>query len=143
MLCNNYMARPTNRERHSLSIAVSELRHELGETQQQFAGRLGVAVTTIARYETSHPPSGMVLDTLRLIAEANKRNDLARAFRVASEGNSDYFIRLEDGEEFEAVLAYVRKLRKAKHTGKGNSTTRFPHVPLTVKETSANIRKIR
>jgi transcriptional regulator with XRE-family HTH domain len=125
------MARPTNRDRHSLSIAVTELRHELGETQQQFACRLGCAVTTVARYETSHPPSGKVLDNLQKIAKASKRNDLVLAFRVTSESNPDYFIRLEDVGEFEAVLAYIRRFRKAKHKDNESSTMGISCSPLT------------
>jgi transcriptional regulator with XRE-family HTH domain len=55
--------------RHAASQAVIELRQAMGMTQQQFAVQvLGTAVTTVARYETSHPPSGKMLVTLSDIA---------------------------------------------------------------------------
>lgn len=53
-----------------LSVAVTELRKQLGQTQQQFAQTLDVTITTIARYETSRSPSGAVLIRLRGLALA-------------------------------------------------------------------------
>jgi transcriptional regulator with XRE-family HTH domain len=44
-----------------MAQAISRFRQSLGDTQQQFAQRVGLAVTSIARYETNSPPSAKVL----------------------------------------------------------------------------------
>jgi DNA-binding transcriptional regulator YiaG len=41
----------------NLSKTVWELRQHLGVTQEKFAQRLGTAVVTVARWETSRAPS--------------------------------------------------------------------------------------
>jgi transcriptional regulator with XRE-family HTH domain len=57
--------------RHAASQAVIDLRKALGMTQQQFAVEvLGTAVTTIARYETTHPPPRDVLERLWKISQS-------------------------------------------------------------------------
>jgi transcriptional regulator with XRE-family HTH domain len=60
-----------------------ELRAQLGETQQAFAHRVGAAVTSVARWETTYPPRGRTLDRLARIAEENGRKDLALRLRSA------------------------------------------------------------
>lgn len=79
------MARPTSRVREPISEAVIRLREALGENQQQFANRLGTAITTIARYETSRPPSGQALVALAKLAVEHDRTDDAILFRKALE----------------------------------------------------------
>jgi transcriptional regulator with XRE-family HTH domain len=71
--------------RSVVSQALIELRKLLGETQQQFANRLGTAITTIARYETTRPPRGRVLVRLEQIARSEGHKNCARAFRSALE----------------------------------------------------------
>ncbi len=44
-----------------MAQAISRFRQTLGDTQQQFATRTGLSVTSIARYETNSPPSEKVL----------------------------------------------------------------------------------
>jgi transcriptional regulator with XRE-family HTH domain len=51
-----------------IAAAVKRLRVALGDTQQSFAGRLNLAISTVVRYETSRPPSGRYLLVLRDIA---------------------------------------------------------------------------
>lgn len=65
------------------SEALKALRAALGETQQQFAHRVGMAITTIARYETSRPPRGSVLVTFANIAEENGLHEIATRFNNA------------------------------------------------------------
>ena len=77
------MARPSSRHRSDLSNAVIQLRRSLGDTQQQFAMRLGLAMTTIARYETSRQPQGDVLLQFARVAEDNGYSKLAQIFRRA------------------------------------------------------------
>jgi len=79
------MARPTDRTRHPLSKAALQLRLALGETQQQFAARLGTAITTIARYETVRPPSGLHLGPYLKVAAEHRFLDIAIVFKKAIE----------------------------------------------------------
>jgi transcriptional regulator with XRE-family HTH domain len=51
-----------------MAQAISRFRQTLGDTQQQFANRTGLAMTSVARYETNSPPSQKVLDRFVKIA---------------------------------------------------------------------------
>jgi transcriptional regulator with XRE-family HTH domain len=77
------MPRPTTRTRSPISEALIALRHTLGEGQQQFANRVKSAVTSIARYETSNPPTGKALARFTRIANEAGRPDLAAIFDTA------------------------------------------------------------
>src|ERR1019366_1262337 len=69
--------------RHSASYAVAALRKAMKKTQTSFAVEvLGTAVSTVARYETSHAPSGDVLLRLASIAERQGLSDLQNTFRT-------------------------------------------------------------
>ena len=62
--------RRNEKTRNAASRALIALREEMGKTQQQFAVEvLDTTVTTMGRYETTHPPRGEVLLTLARIAE--------------------------------------------------------------------------
>lgn len=74
------MARSIGRARHPVSEAVIRLRQAYGETQQQFAHRMEVAIATIARYETSRPPNANALMRFARMAEILSRADLATTF---------------------------------------------------------------
>lgn len=64
------------------SKAVKLLRKSLKLTQQRFSVEvLGCAITTVARYETSREPSGLVLLQLARIAEENQKHHIAEKFR--------------------------------------------------------------
>jgi transcriptional regulator with XRE-family HTH domain len=68
--------------RDKTSTALIALRAASGQTQQEFAVEvLKTAVTTIARYESTHPPRGEVLLRLADIADQRRRFDLADVFR--------------------------------------------------------------
>jgi transcriptional regulator with XRE-family HTH domain len=77
------MARPTTKEKSPLSRAVVELRTRLGENQQAFSNRLGIAMNTVARYETSRSPSGYALLQLFQVANDNLFASLAQVFGEA------------------------------------------------------------
>lgn len=109
------MARPTSREKHPLSVALINLRKALGETQQQFAARLGTAITTVARYETSHPPSGAVLQKLALIALDAGLEDLEDLFAREAMAQTEFFVRMNNAEEFAFCTAVLRILRSDKN----------------------------
>ena len=69
-------------QRDAASTAVSDLRLAMGMTQQRFAVEvLKTAITTVARYETTHPPRGDALLRLAKIAAQNDLLDLAARFR--------------------------------------------------------------
>jgi transcriptional regulator with XRE-family HTH domain len=61
--------------------AVRELRTRLGDTQQAFAARTGLAISTVVRYELSRPPKGQALAMFERLAFASSHGDLAAVFR--------------------------------------------------------------
>ncbi len=63
--------------------AVRMLRKGLGDTQQQFALRLRTALRTVARYETTRPPSGKTLAQLIAIARDSGFIEYAAIFNAA------------------------------------------------------------
>jgi len=77
----NVMKEPKT-QRNAASAAVIGLRAALGMTQQRFAVEvLQSALNTVARYETTNPPSGEALLRLAKIADENALSDLAARFR--------------------------------------------------------------
>lgn len=68
------------RRRHLASEKMVALRRAAGMTQTEFAEILGTSVVTIARYETSSPPAGLILLKLAFIAVHCKRPDLSEDF---------------------------------------------------------------
>ncbi len=69
----------------TLLKAVRKLRVAIGDTQQQFANRLGLAISTIVRYELSRSPHGKVLIQFEKLALEHGQVDLAKVFRQALE----------------------------------------------------------
>jgi transcriptional regulator with XRE-family HTH domain len=68
---------------NEITKAVRSLRAGLGDTQQQFAHRLGMAISTVVRYELSRPPRGKVLADLERLAVSNGCFREAAIFRNA------------------------------------------------------------
>lgn len=101
--------------------AVRELRKALGDTQQQFATRLGMAISTVVRYELTRPPKGKVLNQLAHLAITNGRPEIAHVFFEAlddemgverPEGRGDFLRFLQNAElnELERELLIGLKL---------------------------------
>lgn len=67
----------------ALGQAVHRLRAALGDTQQEFAQRLGLAISTVVRYERSRPPRGKALAQLERVASEHALDDVALTFRNA------------------------------------------------------------
>lgn len=66
--------------------AVKKLRTALGLTQQEFSNRLGLAVTSVSRYETGYSaPTLAVLRQLEKMARETGREDLANFFIFGTE----------------------------------------------------------
>jgi transcriptional regulator with XRE-family HTH domain len=70
-------------EKNKLTEAVRDLRSALGETQQTFASRMKTAIRTVARWETTRPPSGASLAQLERLAATKGLEDLTAVFRAA------------------------------------------------------------
>lgn len=82
----------------------------MGKTQQAFAVEiLGTAITTVARYETSHPPRGEVLLRLADIAAENQLLDLRDEFR------SLYLDEVMSNLKFNLVINPVTPARAVKY----------------------------
>ena len=63
-----------------IPLMVKSLRRELGDTQEQFAKRMGAVVRTIARWESERPPTGDALRRLATVARQAGLSQLANAF---------------------------------------------------------------
>jgi DNA-binding transcriptional regulator YiaG len=63
--------------------SVRKLRRALDETQPVFAKRLGIAMSSLVRYESTRQPHGAVLAHLTRIAEEHHQPEYARIFRKA------------------------------------------------------------
>jgi transcriptional regulator with XRE-family HTH domain len=69
--------------RNPVCQAVRRLRLALDDTQQQFATRLHLAISTVVRYELSRPPRGKALVQLDRLAMEHGFDDCALIFRNA------------------------------------------------------------
>jgi transcriptional regulator with XRE-family HTH domain len=74
--------RPTSRMKSETSEKICALRALLGDSQQAFSNRLGLAINTIARYETSREPTGEVLLKFADVAEQHGHWQLCDYFRT-------------------------------------------------------------
>ena len=90
-----------------------------GETQEQFARRMGTTVRTIARWEGPRPPTGRALVHLEHMAAMNGASDSAATFRSAL--NDEMGPRVANlglyrtEEERDLCLALLVTLRDEKH----------------------------
>ena len=74
---------PKKAQEDTLIATVRKLRTALGDTQAQFAQRLGLALPTVVRYEHSRRPRGKALALREQIAAANSLEEFAVFFRKA------------------------------------------------------------
>jgi transcriptional regulator with XRE-family HTH domain len=70
-------------ESNTLIAAVRKLRLALGDTQQAFADRLGLAIATVVRYEHNRTPRGKALARLQQVAQDNGFSEYAALFGQA------------------------------------------------------------
>ncbi len=75
-------------QQRKVAEAIKEVRSHLNESQQEFSNRLGVTLSTVARYESVKPPKGPILVRIAEIARASGRDDLADILRQAEETQS-------------------------------------------------------
>lgn len=76
-------------EKSMVAKAVRGLREVLGESQEAFARRIGVAVRTVARWETVRPPKDLL--TLVDLAELALRHGQEELFRAFATGGKPTF----------------------------------------------------
>ncbi len=109
-----------------LCRAVRSLREAMGETQQQFATRLHIAISTAVRYERSRPPRGEALATFLNLAVTIGESEIAEVFRGALSGQLGYQVNLPgSGDQCglpaipdEAVeIEYLKLILRAAHVG--------------------------
>jgi transcriptional regulator with XRE-family HTH domain len=96
----------------SLSVAsvIRELRFRLGETQMQFAVRTGLALSTLARYETGiQRPKPSILKILCAVAD-DKFPDLTRAFNeeIENRAQARSYVRVLPGHAAWVQISAVR-----------------------------------
>ena len=63
-----------------MSWSVKELRHSLGDSQQDFAVRLHISIRSIANYEKERIPPADVLIAMARLADQSGERDLAFIF---------------------------------------------------------------
>src|SRR5437016_1865061 len=104
------MARPTRLKRAPMAQAISRFRQTLGDTQQQFAHRTGLSVTSVARYETNSRPSPKILS--RFVEIAREANLLAFVEIFENRLKPDEEMEMQD---FSAVKQLLRRLVERLH----------------------------
>lgn len=117
-----------------MAATIRELRGRIQATQQAFAGRLGVSINSVARWETADrmPSTAMVARCVRM-AEAFGFSDLASRFRSVLE--SDIHDGMSDTDFARATLVQTLNvlsgLREAYSLG--------PQDELTIRNTAQQI----
>ena len=77
-------ARPRKIDSGTVSSVVAELRKAHGMTQQAFSNHLGVALNTVARWETVRVPDRQHLSKLAEMATLIGRDDISDILRLAA-----------------------------------------------------------
>lgn len=105
-------------ERNVLADAVRQLRERFGESQMEFAKRMGWHIVTLARYETKRAPKGKALAALEQVAREHGHQELMDTFRaaLAEELGTSYALRpgpnsiqVPEGQEV-AFMAFLDAL---------------------------------
>ena len=134
-------ANPNDRETPTVPQAVRQLRIKLGDTQQQFAQRLGLAISTVVRYESTRSPRAGVLSKLYKVAVENELHDVAGMFNQAIVGEVTRGLAtgqhpLTDDERA-ACSALVLMLRNSRHLPELSRPTQ-----ITLKNMTDGFRRI-
>jgi transcriptional regulator with XRE-family HTH domain len=105
--------------KNEVSEAVRKLRSSFNLTQDEFARKLGVAVVSVARWETSRPPRGKSAKVLEDLAASLSLSECVAVFQKAQRGEYPAATRsikaspiiFESEEEMQWVIALLRVLR--------------------------------
>lgn len=65
----------------TVHLAVVTLRAHMGETQQEFATRIGISISALSNYERHRTPEPKQLVAFLLCAKVVGREDLVKVFR--------------------------------------------------------------
>lgn len=102
------MARPGSRKKSEMSKAIADLRAQLGDSQQAFSNRLGLALNTIQRYEMGREPTGEVLLDLGHLAAKVRDLRLVRFFgKKYVDGARESGLLIIPGTPDEPALGYA------------------------------------
>jgi transcriptional regulator with XRE-family HTH domain len=77
------------RELTAAQKGVIDLRQALGLSQQKLAALMGKSIVSIARWETSRPPTGVSLYELLIFAERRGQREIARIFATVIQEAGD------------------------------------------------------
>lgn len=102
--------------------AIKNLRLRLGLSQQAFAAKTGLSISSVTRYEKTRPPKSDVLVMFSGLAEEHGLRDIAEQLREAREAElravqmktTTTFSLPSDLWEWFAVEAAKRRMRKGK-----------------------------
>jgi transcriptional regulator with XRE-family HTH domain len=96
---------------------VIDLRRALGLSQQKLATLMGKSIVTVARWESSRPPTGVSLYELLLFAERRGQREIARVFAdvigKAGDPQKPLWGDLDREVTFAAVIANVSRNKHA------------------------------
>jgi transcriptional regulator with XRE-family HTH domain len=97
----------------TVTEAVKALRIALDDTQQQFAQRLGLAISTVVRYESTRAPRGDALVKLVHLANANGLVHIVEMFRFAISSDAGLLAEIpENRDAFHLTLDLEMRLSK-------------------------------
>jgi transcriptional regulator with XRE-family HTH domain len=109
--------------------AVRSLREKLGDTQQQFATRLNMAISTVVRYELTRAPQGEVLVKFMNLAAGNGADELAEVFRGALSEQLGYqvplapilgeYVSYPPAPDERREIEYLRNILRSANLGSG------------------------
>ena len=109
------MSRKPSGPKHPVSLAIIAMRKELGITQMKLAHMLGLALSTVARWETFDPPRGKTLSNIALWAEGRRLNAAEELKHLKDEDSCAFlpaYVRVETPEEKDRVMNLLRTMRQ-------------------------------
>jgi transcriptional regulator with XRE-family HTH domain len=106
---------PTGRELTPAQQAVIDLRRALNLTQQKLANLMGKSMVTVARWESSRPPTGASLYELLLFAHRHGQEEIARTLAdvIGEAGNPQNPLWTDLDREVSFAAATVNLSRNA------------------------------
>lgn len=105
---NNMAARPRQINSGTVSSVVAQLRKAHGMTQQAFSNHLGVALNTVARWETVRVPDKQHLLKLAEMATLIGREDISDILRLAALDEDGVMQAFEAFQRMELLLGLVQ-----------------------------------
>jgi transcriptional regulator with XRE-family HTH domain len=138
------LAATWNQNPPEMTETVKALRIALGDTQQEFAQRLGLAISTVVRYESTRAPKGSALAKLIHLADENKLEHIVEMFKYALISEAELFPLFYDLPVHVNHLtldweARLRKLESALVDNHVKPQVRLDHVLKEISEIRADV----